>query len=149
MRGRSQSLTEEQGLESGEGRYGEGRAYGHAGGSAVAETVVVVGSQVHEGAGCPGSELGSRSLGWDLALQEAEPESGSGRGETGRGGVRAEAGKGALPLPPNLLTVGAPGQVATQQVETGRFLRLLWHPTGAIVRARGGLEELFEQRGVP
>lgn len=85
----------------------------------------------------------------NLALQEAEPESGSGRGETGRGGVRAVAGKGALHLCPDALTVGASGQVATQQVETGRFLLLLRRRTGAIVRARGGLEELFEQRRVP
>lgn len=102
--------------------------------------------------GFPGAELGSQSTGGggrNLALQEAEPESGSGRGETGRGGVRAAAGKGALLLSPNALTVGAPGQVATQQVESGRFLRLLRRRTGAIVRARGGLEELFEQRRVP
>ncbi|KAK2509821.1 hypothetical protein MC885_017490 [Smutsia gigantea] len=46
------------------------------------------------------------------------------------------------------LTSSALGQVALQQVEIGRFLWLL-RPRGAIGCARGGLEELSEQRRVP
>lgn len=96
-----------------------------------------VGSGGHdqEGAVSPGPELGSWSMGWDLALQGAGPELGSGRSGTDQG--RDEScGRTAL-------TTCALRQVARQQMKVGGFMELL-HIRGAIGRAHGSLEELSQ-----
>lgn len=96
-----------------------------------------VGSGGHdqEGAVSPGSELGSRSMGWDLAPQGAEPELGSGRSGTDRGQDET-CGRAAL-------TACALRQVTRQQMKVGGFMVLL-RVRGAIGRAHGSLEELSQ-----
>lgn len=98
-----------------------------------------MGGHDYEGAGCLGPELGSWSMGWDVAFLEVEPEWGQ---SCGRGWAFSGGGLTHCPSPPAGCSAASAGWVLSRAVLcrrgnspcpwwSGRTVPATWTPLGS------------------